>query len=101
MSIHTAVTFTSKLFVSLLVGKQGMRKISSNCIKYNKSRQIFSAESRIIRGGDRENDPRGSGRCSQSGITAAAVEVITKFAHRGSGRLEIGLGGCTNMLVAA
>jgi len=88
MSIHAALTITSMLVVSLLVNKQGMRQYSSNCNKYSKSRQISSEESQKLRGCDRENDPRGSGRCSQCGITATAVEVITLFAHRGSGRLE-------------
>ena len=99
MCIHTAVTLTSMLFLSLIVSKQGMRQHSSYCNKYSKSRQILSEESQKLLGCDLENDPRGSGRCSQYGITAAAVEVITKFAHRGSGRLEKGFLGCTNMFV--
>ncbi len=109
MFIHAAVTLTSKLFVSLLVSFQGMRQNSSNEFKYSKSRQLShnllgcECAARELRA--LEDDYRGSGRCHQCGITAAAVEVITKFAYRGSGRLEIGFrffrnGGFTNMLMA-
>jgi len=111
MCIHAAVTLTSKLLVSLLVSFQGMRQNSSNEFKYSKSRQLLQSElSHNLLGCEcglrsRENDYRGSGRCNQCGLTAAAVEVITKFAYRGSGRLEIGFrffrnGGFTNMLMA-
>lgn len=100
MSIHTAVTLTSLLFVSLLVSKQGMIQISSNSLQFSKSRQLLSEEAQNLLGCDLDNDPRGSGRCRQFGITAAAVEVITKFAHRGSGRFEIGFLGLRNIFIA-
>lgn len=90
MLIHTAVTFN----------KLCLKQIVTNCLKSSTSRQLFSKESRNLLGCDRDNDPRGSGRCGQFAALKSKVKVITKFAHRGSGRLEKGFLGFTNILVA-